>query len=229
MWISRSKFDQMERDIDILKKCVDNLTDCVKSLTRINNYAGDEPTFRVGEKIKTNSADDGLALYLTCIYLYIDRNEYVIDAPELPSLCDVDYEHSRLKINKDFAYIDICINNRLYKYVSAYKDETRMYIGCENISKRDAEEGGATFELDPYRFHDLREDPTDLPEKYGEDWVLVKLDCTGIDEKPFIAICRNGRWFSDAFKDGSFGGGVNVLGWFKIYDPCLSSRKNPNL
>ena len=133
MWINRSKFEQMERDIK-------SLNDCVSSLKRINRYAGDEPTFRVGEKIKTNSADDGLAVYLACIYLYIDRNEYVIDAPELPSLRDVDYEHSRLKINKDFAYIDVCINNRLYKYVSAYKDETCVYLGCEDISKRDAAE-----------------------------------------------------------------------------------------
>ena len=220
MWINRSKFEQMERDIK-------SLNDCVSSLKRINRYAGDEPTFRVGEKIKTNSADDGLAVYLACIYLYIDRNEYVIDAPELPSLRDVDYEHSRLKITSTgFAYINVCIDNGLYKYVSAYKDETCIYLGREDISKRDAE---VTSELDPYRFHDLREDPTDLPEKYGEDWVLVKLDCTGIDEKPFIAICLNGRWFSDSFKDESFGGGVNVLGWFRIYDPCLSSRKNPNL
>lgn len=229
MWINRSKFEQMERDIDILKKRVDNLSDCVKSLERINNYAGYEPIFRVGEKIKTNSVNNGLAVYIACIYLYIDRHEYVIDAPELPSVCDVDYERSSLKIVKDFAFIDVYINDHLYKYVSAYKDETRMYIGCEDISKRDAEEGGATFELDPYRFHDLREDPTDLPEKYDEDWVLVKLDCTGMDEKPFIAIRRNGRWFSDAVENVSFDGYSNVLGWFRIYDPCLSSRKNPSL
>lgn len=230
MWISRSKFEQMERDIDILKKRVDNLSDCVKSLERINNYTGYEPIFRVGEKIKTNSADNGLAVYIACIYLYIDRHEYVIDAPELPSVRDVDYERSSLKIsNKGFAFIDVCIDNRLYKYVSQYKNGTRMCLGYEDISKQDEAEEVVPTELDLYRFHDLRKDPADLPEKYGEDWVLVKLDCTGMDEKPFIAIHRNGRWFSDAVENLSFDGYSNVLGWFRIYDPCLSSRKNPSL
>ena len=222
MWINRSKFEQMERDIK-------SLNDCVSSLKRINRYAGDEPTFIVDEEIIKDLHNIKHVVYLKeKIYLYINKHEYVIDAPELPSVCGgVDYKRSSLKITSTgFAYINVCIDNGLYKYVSAYKDETCIYLGREDISKRDAE---VTSELDPYRFHDLREDPTDLPEKYGEDWVLVKLDCTGIDEKPFIAICLNGRWFSDSFKDESFGGEVNVLGWFRIYDPCLSSRKNPNL
>ena len=169
--INRSKFEQMERDID-------KLTDCVESLKRINAYAGDEPTFMVGvKKIKTNSADDGLFDYITCIHLYIDKQEYIINAHELPSVCNVDYERSSLKISSTgFAYINICIDNSLYKYVSAYKDETRMYIGCEDISKR---EGEATCRLDPYRFHDLREDPTDLPEKYGEDWGVGEIEHYG--------------------------------------------------
>ena len=143
MWINRSKFEQMKLDLDILNKRVDNLSDCVKSLERINNYAGYEPIFRVGEKIKTNSADNGLAVYIACIYLYIDRHEYVIDAPELPSMHDVDYERSSLKITSTgFAFIDVCIDNRLYKYVSQYKNGTHMCLGYEDISKRDAEEGG---------------------------------------------------------------------------------------
>lgn len=234
MWINRSKFERMERDIDILKIRVDNLTDCVKSLERINEYAGDEPTFRVGEKIKTNSADDGLVVYIgcykeeRCIYLYIDKHEYIINAPELPSVRYVDYERSRLKIDKDFAYIDVCINNRLYKYVSQYKNRTRMYIGCEDILKRDEAEEVVTYESDPYRFHDLRKDPTDLPEKYGEDWVLVKLSITGFDGVPVIAEYRNGIWYHDSIDKIPYDS-KNILGWFKIYDPCLSSRKNPSL
>ena len=223
MWINRSKFEQMERDID-------KLTDCVESLKRINECAGDEPTFRVDEKLKTNSADDWLVVYRACIYLYIDRHEYIIDAHELPSMYyNVDYERSSIKITSTgFAYINVCINNHLYKYVSQYKNGTHMYIGREDISKRDEAEEAVPTEFDPYRFHDLREDPTDLPDKYGEDWVLVKLSITGFDGVPVIAEYRNGIWYRDSVEKIPYDS-KNILGWFKIYDPCLSSRKNPSL
>ena len=222
MWINRGKFERMERDID-------NLTDRVKSLERIIENAGDEPTFMVDEEIIKDLHNIKHVVRLEeKIYLYIDKHEYVIDAPELPSLCGgVDYKRSSLKITSTgFAYIDVCIDNGLYKYVSAYKDETCIYLGCEDISKRDAAEQEVPTELDSYRFHDLRKDPTDLPEKYGEDWVLVKVKCTGMDGKPILAEYRNGKWFGDSDHEVAIDNWSKVIGWFKIYDPCLSSCGN---
>lgn len=82
---------------------------------------------------------------------------------------------------------------------------------------------------DPYRFHDLVEDPTDLPAKYGEDFVLVKLSYPGIlDEyfRPIIADYRSGHWYRDDLNSTCLDDlyKYKVLGWFKIYDPCKEEK-----
>ena len=58
--------------------------------------------------------------------------------------------------------------------------------------------------------------------------MLVKLSITGFDDVPVIAKYRDGMWYHDGI-DNMLYDSKNFLGLFKIYDPCLSSRKNPNL
>lgn len=89
-----------------------------------------------------------------------------------------------------------------------------------NVERLESRIKPLDHELDSYRFHDLTKDPTDLPAKYGEDWVLVKIDICGMDAKPLIAEYRDGKWYSDDKDDVCLDDFCKVLGWFRIYDPC---------
>ena len=73
--------------------------------------------------------------------------------------------------------------------------------------------------MDRCGFHDLTIDPTDLPEKYGEDWVLVKIDTCGLHSKPMLAEYRDGKWYTNDKEDSCLDDFCKVIGWFKIYDP----------
>lgn len=257
MWISRDKFETMEKQIRRLFKETDMLNMQLKSLKRVSKYASDEPTFRVEKNYEDKDArfqDDGIVewprstQFPYAIYLYINKQEYIIDASEIDDEWIIDYSRSTLKIVEGFAYIDIFAKYecgdflfyRVYHYISKYADGTKM-CDVEDILKRDTMEeykkrayNMSAMEIkkyereakveDPYRFHDLRKDPTDLPEKYGEDWVLVKIGCTGTDGKPILAEYRNGKWFSDSDREMPIDDWTMVLGWFKIYDPCLDRK-----
>lgn len=247
MWISRDKIDLMENEIKRLFKNIDVLNDRVCSLERINKYAGEEPTFKIGRVIEKRKEpdDNGIGVYVGYIpwkyqiYLYINKREYVIDAVEIPNEWVVDQDRSSLKIVDGFAYVDIFVKGhrngfevyQMYHYISKYADGTKMRDVEEldgipekdDISKREAVE---EENEDPYRFHDLRKDPNDLPEKYGEDWVLVKRSFTGMDGKPIVAEFRNGKWFSDSDREVAIDDWTTVIGWFKIYDPCLNEKED---
>lgn len=249
MWISRDKFEMMEHEIKRLSRSVDMLNDHLSSLERINAYAKDEPTFRVLKSLRTNEEKElkekGISIHVGYlpwgyqIYLYINKQEYIIEASEIENDWIIDYDRSSLKIIDGFAYIDIFVKGhlngfevyRIYHYISKYTDGTKMY-GVEeldkmpekkDILKRDTVE---KLSEDPYRFHDLIADPTDLPEKYGEDWVLVKVECTGMDGKPIVAeYCGDGSWHRDS-SNLTYYYSKNVLGWFKICDPCLNEKED---
>lgn len=90
-----------------------------------------------------------------------------------------------------------------------------------NVERLEIRTKPLDYELDPYRFHDLTDDSSDLPDKCGLDRVMVKIEYPGIPDDyfdPIIAEYRNGKWYKD---DTCLNDFCIVRGWFKIYDPTI--------
>lgn len=148
-WNKREEeIEKLKLNITRLEQCLKEIEERQQKLERILKYEKvGEPTFRV-KRIR----DNGIAKFdfrpkLTyVIYLYIDREEYVIPVTEfdgMPVTCLC--ERSRIRVDGDLVYLDLtCVkwgvrSKRLYHFVINYKKATYVCTE-EGIHESETEE-----------------------------------------------------------------------------------------
>lgn len=148
-YVKTTSFDDLKTDIKNLQENNSKLNDELSKLQRIIKNSKEEPTFILeGDWQYTRSFLTSLVSeYIYKIYLYIDKEEYIVKLDELSNE-DVDMNSAELEVKENIAYFNIssCMTFEgakrwtKHKFTIEYKNGRYVYSQEEDKIKNDKEE-----------------------------------------------------------------------------------------
>lgn len=123
---NEEKIEELEKTIQQMKEdfCekLDKACEETERLERIIKHSKDKPSFELRTISKYNTC--GIPMFIFNLYLYIDKEEYVIELEDLRNSHNIDYQTAKLKVKNNMAYFTVSsnVNNGTdYKYKNKYK------------------------------------------------------------------------------------------------------------
>ena len=148
-YVKTTSFDDLKTDIKNLQENNSKLNDELSKLQRIIKNSKEEPTFILeGDWQYIRSFLTSLGReYIYKIYLYIDKEEYIVKLDELSNE-DVDMNSAELEVKENIAYFNIssCMTFEgskrwtKHKFTIEYKNGRYVYSQEEDKIRNDKEE-----------------------------------------------------------------------------------------
>lgn len=123
---NEEKIEQLEKTIQQMKEdfCekLDKACEETERLERIIKHSKNKPSFELRKIAKFNTCYVPQLIFK--LYLYVDKEEYIIELEDLRNSQDIDCDTAELKVKNNIAYFTVLsgVNNGTdYKYKTKYK------------------------------------------------------------------------------------------------------------
>ena len=145
-WARVTSVDDLKKEIEKLQESNKTLNDGFSKLQRIVKYSGSEPTYRLDYEMFFDMFTSPRRKYT--LYIYSDKEEYVVELEELNNRDVVD-DTASFRVEGNYAYFDI---STCFCYVESRKWTRYEFIidfknGKYICSRKDDEERNAKEEV----------------------------------------------------------------------------------